>query len=529
MVHKVNIQITTPYLLTNPTTRVVASGATITCSVYDEADNVHASGNMTEVGATGLYYYNWTPNAIGVWKVVISCGSPVSNHSFIYHIGGGIEADTYGAVDTEVAAIKAKTDTINWVDITNLNTALTTHDTAIKNLIGTPALANMSADIASIWALLLHGSYGLSALKTEIDANETDIDANETKIDTLITNLATHDNDIKSLLNDATYGLSALETLVDEVESLLKHGTYGLAALDTELGTILTESQSHPTLAEIEAGNMSLIKTETDKISTLLTESQSHPTLAEIEATSVLALEATLGTHDTDIKAILNHATYGLSAIEALVDDLESRLTSTRAGYLDELDFDLDARLGTPTTSIAADIADLISRTKGLDDIHDDLVVKCVPIDCWSDEQAVVTITGGSTDVNLPSVIIPTLPTGATIWKVVLLFKCDLIKDTSGSDNAINGASAIRVKKSTGTWGVDDIVAYDIQDNLWGVDVSEATERGGDAFVGNLNNDNLSGEVDAAATYNLRFEDIQADGGNLELHSVAVGLRVYIY
>lgn len=35
--------------------------------------------------------------------------------------------------------------------------------------------------------------------------------------------------------------------------------------------------------------------------------------------------------------ALLKNATYGLSAIEALVDDLESRLTAARAGYLDNI------------------------------------------------------------------------------------------------------------------------------------------------------------------------------------------------
>lgn len=150
-------------------------------------------------------------------------------------------------------------------------------------------------------------------------------------------------------------------------------------------------------------------------------------------------------------------------------------------------------------------------------------------IDCWGDADNLVEITGGSTDVNLPDVIVPALPTGATIWKVVLLFKCAMIRDTSTSDNAINGAAAIRILKNGGAWGVDDIAAYDIADNSWAVDVSTSSDRGGDAFIGNMNNDNLSGEVDAAATYNLRFEDIQADGANLQLHDVAVGLRVYIY
>jgi hypothetical protein len=40
---------------------------------------------------------------------------------------------------------------------------------------------------------------------------------------------------------------------------------------------------------------------------------------------------------DTQL-ATLTNGTYGLSAIETLVDDLESRLTATRAGYLDQLE-----------------------------------------------------------------------------------------------------------------------------------------------------------------------------------------------
>jgi len=35
---------------------------------------------------------------------------------------------------------------------------------------------------------------------------------------------------------------------------------------------------------------------------------------------------------------------------------ISDRLSAARAGYLDELDFDLDARLGTPATSLAADL-----------------------------------------------------------------------------------------------------------------------------------------------------------------------------
>lgn len=45
---------------------------------------------------------------------------------------------------------------------------------------------------------------------------------------------------------------------------------------------------------------------------------------------------------------------------QRLWEILNERLTATRAGYLDELDFDLDARLGTPAdTNLATDIANV--------------------------------------------------------------------------------------------------------------------------------------------------------------------------
>lgn len=46
--------------------------------------------------------------------------------------------------------------------------------------------------------------------------------------------------------------------------------------------------------------------------------------------------------------ALLKNGTYGLSAIETLVDDLENRLTSVRAGYLDNLSGGAVALAGAP-------------------------------------------------------------------------------------------------------------------------------------------------------------------------------------
>jgi len=94
--------------------------------------------------------------------------------------------------------------------------------------------------------------------------------------------------------------------------------------------------------------------------------------LAELDAANIPSDIDTLLSRLTDARAgYLDEL--DAANIPADIDTLLSRLTAARAGYLDELDFDLDARLGSPVSSIAGDIADLITRTKGLNDIHDDL------------------------------------------------------------------------------------------------------------------------------------------------------------
>lgn len=66
---------------------------------------------------------------------------------------------------------------------------------------------------------------------------------------------------------------------------------------------------------------------------------------------------------ESDTYAIVNHVTYGNSAIETLVDDIESRLTAARAGYLDNLSVGAVAQASVCTESRLAelDAANLIT------------------------------------------------------------------------------------------------------------------------------------------------------------------------
>jgi len=271
-------------------------------------------------------------------------------------------------------------------------------------------------------------------------------------------------------IQNSTYGLEALKDLLVTAQADLDNPSQYKAdvsalALEATVAALndLAQSDILSDATPFDGASIALIKTETDKIAALVTESGSHPTLAEIEASTVLALEATLGTLNTDMKA-----------------DFDRHLTRW---------------------------------------------------DIWSENVSVVQIPAtADQDINLPDVVVPALPTGATIFKVYLLFKCSIIRDTSGSDNGIDEAGTIEIKKSGDSWDAGDseqLTAYVILDNAWTVDVTNVgRDRGGDAFIGKTD---ISDAVDGADTYNLRLESVSADGTNLELHDVAVGLRVIFY
>lgn len=143
-------------------------------------------------------------------------------------------------------------------------------------------------------------------------------------------------------------------------------------------------------------------------------------------------------------------------------------------------------------------------------------------IEFWSDTVGVIDLPAVAADIDLPNVVVAGLPSG-TLVRVVVVLKVRALENTnSGGPNAINGAQAIRIKKSTGTWGVDDVVAIDLADNMW--IVAASTRESGDVLVGD---NDVKSEVDGDGTYNLRFEDALVDYDNLRLNDVLVGLRFY--
>jgi len=410
MVLAINEQFMTTILVTDENNNP-ASGKTINYRIFDENRTLFDSGTMTEIGSYGIYYKLWTPDAEGYWIFeAYYSGSDFHFYDIqLYQVSKGVEDDIYDLLGTPAYSTIAG-DIANLITRTkgldDIHDDLATHDTDIKTLIGTPT-ADLATDLAaienklkaapsvdsilfksggatcptgkSIWDALGDATINLNTLDTEIDALENKLKASPS-VDSILFKSggavcpvgksiwdALGDgtvslNTINNLLTDATYGLSALETLVDEVESLLKNATYGLSALNDDLDTIITR---------IGDPSLHTLTTITDKLGDL------SESLATILETFVASESGGLGDRIAFIQQFIGKGSGTvLPANKSLYDVIAlDRLDNGTYG-LAALNTDLDAiisTLGTPVTDIAADIADLITRTKGLDDIHDDL------------------------------------------------------------------------------------------------------------------------------------------------------------
>jgi len=182
------------------------------------------------------------------------------------------------------------------------------------------------------------------------------------------------------------------------------------------------------------------------------------------------------------------------------------------------LDLILDA-VKAKTDNLPTDPADA-------SDIAADFDRHLTPLIFWGDPEDTIQLTSSGAVKALPTITIPALPTGASIWKVQLVGFISAITSTHTSDNAVNGAASIQVRvQTTGSW----TTGYDIQDNAFFVDQSQGNQRGGVPIVGNLNNDDLSGEVTGAGTYEVQITSIACDGGALDLYDLQFGLKVWIY
>jgi hypothetical protein len=154
-----------------------ATGLTdVQMDVYDEAHAIDAAkgGAMTEIGSTGRYYKQFTPDAEGEWTVMIDSttapGKVVKHYTVVSHdvdsVGDAIAAQndistsdvaseltTYdAATGAEVATVAGKIDALN--------------DIAASDVTGGTTVSSAESNIRG-------GSETLETIKTAIDAIAT--------------------------------------------------------------------------------------------------------------------------------------------------------------------------------------------------------------------------------------------------------------------------------------------------------------------------------------------------------------------
>lgn len=113
-----------------------ANGATVNYQVYDEAHGVYDSGTMTEIGSTGVYYVQWTPDAAGVWMVRCYCSSPKFHKTLDYFVETGVEA---------------RLGTTTVTSGTHSHSSGTTEQTIVEVTITTPTkLCNLFLDLVNL-------------------------------------------------------------------------------------------------------------------------------------------------------------------------------------------------------------------------------------------------------------------------------------------------------------------------------------------------------------------------------------------
>lgn len=138
-------------------------------------------------------------------------------------------------------------------------------------------------------------------------------------------------------------------------------------------------------------------------------------------------------------------------------------------------------------------IADLITRTKGLDDVHDDLAAHEAETE-WSTTAVVEQVTNAAA-VNLTAgSVTPTFPTGSTRVRAILIASIHAANQAANTHH-IN--LKIQGQKDAGGYG--DLLDLTAQDSLGLVNLDGA----GDGWCGAID---VTALVDASeSTYDFRF------------------------
>lgn len=475
MVLQVNEEFTTVIKVTdadgNP-----SSGKTISYKIYDETLTQYATGTMSEITGTAIYYKSWTPDTAGYWIFeVYYSGSDFKFYDVkLYAVRKGVEKWLYDTIGTP-----------NYTTIVG----------DIANLITrTKGLDDIYDSVDEVEGLLKNVTYGLSALKAEIDANETKIDTIITRVGdptghtltSIITKLGNPTQSLGALLEHATYGLAQLDAELDALENKLKASPTVDSILFKAGGAVCPTGRSiwdvlgdgtlnlddiYTVLNDVfdDVGDViSKVDTLQSYVTALENKFKASPSVDSIlfksggavcpagksiwsalgDATvslntlNNLLTDATSGLAalNTDLDAIissLGNETYGLSAIETLVDEVESLLKNETYGLsaLETLVDELESLLKNETYGLSAletlvdEVESLLKDgTYGLSKLNDDLDAILADTSMIADATLPASPTAGSLARFIASggtSLGTQLPAEKSLYDVIVLDRLD--------------------------------------------------------------------------------------------------------
>ena len=131
------------------------------------------------------------------------------------------------------------------------------------------------------------------------------------------------------------------------------------------------------------------------------------------------------------------------------------------------------------------------------------------------------TINTTAADKALGDIVVADIPVGAQLKRATLILVGRAIENTNAAINRllIAGTEHIQLKKSGGSY-TDAIV---LVDNM--LSVAASTRDGSFALFGTI--DLTTVEVTGNATYNVQWENADADQASLLIHDIYTVLRIY--
>ena len=205
-------------------------------------------------------------------------------------------------IDLEEPVVSA----LNTIDtVADQITSLTTDTSDIKAVVdgNSTKLNTIGAAVDETKAAVNTVNTNVDSVKTDVAGVKSDVAENKTNISTVNTNVAAN----KAILENSTYGLSKIKTAIDTVDGIVDTINTNVSANKTTLGTVSTNVSSIKTTVETANSNISTIAGNVNTINTNCSNLNSRLTSTRAGYLDYLA-----------------NSTYGLSAIKTAINNLAS-------------------------------------------------------------------------------------------------------------------------------------------------------------------------------------------------------------